>query len=91
MAEKKLEKDLKKWWGLESSPEKVASVLFVISNGDGRKVHASYKNPDGVYGAAASKLFDDNSELHRYLLHNVFFTNKKGVKVSEKSIKAIST
>ena len=84
MAEKKLEKDLQKWWALEDSPEKVASVLFYASNGDGRKLCASYKNPNGVYGAAASKLFDENSEIHRYLLHNVFSTNKKGVKVSEK-------
>ena len=77
-----LQESLRDWFKQGSSPEKIARTLFIVSNGDGRKLLSSYTDPEGIYGSAASLLFEENTQIHRYLLRNVWIANKRGVRVS---------
>lgn len=76
----KLRDMLKKWESVEDFQE-LAVHLFNVSKGDVRKLVGKYKENDGVYGKVCEILFDENDELHRYLLWNIWTSNKGDIRV----------
>lgn len=81
--EEKLRSLLEKWKDI-SDFQTLAVHLYELSLGDVRKLTGKYREADGVYGKACEAIFGENNFLHRYLLWNIWTSNKGDVRVSKR-------
>jgi hypothetical protein len=73
--------DLIKWLN-EGNTDKVNEVLFEISRKDKRRLHSrSCQDEERVRGRCSIRLFNENDEIKRIFLFNVWTSDKGSVLV----------
>lgn len=80
MEKDKVKALLSKWDHVEDL-QQLAVVLFRETNGDARKLAGSYQIENGAFGRVAQTLYDDNHEFHRFLIWNIWKSNKGKIRV----------
>lgn len=80
MDQQRLNALLHKWTRIEDI-QLLATVFFVETNGDARKLQAKHDKEDSIYGQIASNILGENDALHRFLLFNIWSSNKGTIRV----------